>query len=52
MTAMENESSNDNASPKKKSTRKGKTALARVFLLDGSQLEVQIEVNINVIFNL
>lgn len=46
MTVMENQSSNENASPKKKSIRKGKTALARVLLLDGSQLDVQIDVNI------
>lgn len=46
MTAMENESSDGNVSPKKKSIRKGKTALARVLLLDGSYLDVQIDVNI------
>ncbi|XP_003247024.1 protein 4.1 homolog isoform X1 [Acyrthosiphon pisum] len=43
MTAMENESSDGNVSPKKKSIRKGKTALARVLLLDGSYLDVQID---------
>ncbi|VVC27853.1 Hypothetical protein CINCED_3A009709 [Cinara cedri] len=43
MTAMENESSDGNASPKKKPIRKGKTALARVLLLDGSYLDIQIE---------
>lgn len=46
MTAMENESSDGNVSPKKKSIRKGKTALARVLLLDGSYLDIQIDVNI------
>lgn len=45
MTAMENESSEGNVSPKKKSIRKGKTALARVLLLDGSYLDVQIDVS-------
>jgi len=49
MTAMENESSDGNVSPKKKSIRKGKTALARVLLLDGSYLDVQIDVNICII---
>ncbi|XP_060872307.1 protein 4.1 homolog isoform X4 [Metopolophium dirhodum] len=43
MTAMENESSDGNVSPKKKSIRKGKTALARVLLLDGSYLDIQID---------
>lgn len=47
MTAMENESSDGNVSPKKKLIRKGKTALARVLLLDGSYLDLQINVNIN-----
>jgi len=46
MTAMENESSDGNVSPKKNSIRKGKTALARVLLLDGSYLDIQIDVNI------
>lgn len=45
MTAMENESSEGNVSPKKKSIRKGKTALARILLLDGSYLDVQIDVS-------
>lgn len=45
MTAMENESADGNVSPKKKSIRKGKTALARVLLLDGSYLDIQIDVN-------
>jgi len=49
MTAMENESSDGNVSPKKKSIHKGKTALARVLLLDGSYLDVQIDVNIFII---
>lgn len=50
MTAMENESSDGNVSPKKKSIRKGKTALARVLLLDGSYLDVQIDVNIYIFY--
>lgn len=45
MTAMENESSDGNVSPKKKLIRKGKTALARVLLLDGSYLDLQINVS-------
>lgn len=49
MTAMENESSDGNVSPKKKSIRKGKTALARVLLLDGSYLDIQIDVNIFIV---
>lgn len=48
MTAMENESSDGNVSPKKKPIRKGKTALARVLLLDGSHLDIQIDVSIYV----
>lgn len=49
MTAIENESSDGgNVSPKKKSIRKGKTALARILLLDGSYLDVQIDVIINI----
>jgi len=45
MTAIENESSDGgNVSPKKKLIRKGKTASARIFLLDGSYLDVQIDV--------
>ncbi|XP_025424851.1 protein 4.1 homolog isoform X2 [Sipha flava] len=43
MTAMENESADGNVSPKKKLIRKGKTALARVLLLDGSYLDIQID---------
>lgn len=43
MTAMENESSDGNVSPKKKSIRKGRTALARILLLDGSYLDIQID---------
>jgi len=46
MTAMENESSDGNVSPKKKLIRKGKTALARILLLDGSYLDIQIDVTI------
>lgn len=49
MTAMENESSEGNVSPKKKSIRKGKTALARIFLLDGSYLDIQIDVSIRLL---
>jgi hypothetical protein len=52
MTAMENESSDGNVSPKKKSIRKGKTALARVLLLDGSYLDIQIDVNIFIVNDL
>lgn len=44
---MENESSEGNVSPSKKKTiRKGRTALARILLLDGSYVDVQIDVNI------
>jgi len=50
MTAMENESSDGNVSPKKKLIRKGKTALARILLLDGSYLDVQIDVTIYITF--
>lgn len=50
MTAMENESADGNVSPKKKLIRKGKTALARVLLLDGSYLDIQIDVNILLFF--
>lgn len=47
MTAMENDSAEGNVVPqKKKSIRKGKTTLARVLLLDGSYLDVQIDVSI------
>lgn len=44
---MENESSEGNVpATKKKSIRKGRTALARVLLLDGSYIDIQIDVNI------
>lgn len=45
MTAIENESSDSNVTPKKKSLRKGKTAQARVLLLDGSYLDIQVDVS-------
>lgn len=46
MTAMENESSEGNVTPKKKSIRKGKTAQTRVLLLDGSYLDIQVDVSL------
>lgn len=47
MTVMENESLESNVvPPKKKYIRKNKTALARILLLDGSYLDIQIDVNI------
>lgn len=47
MAVMENESLESNVvSPKKKYIRKNKTALARILLLDGSYLDIQIDVNI------
>lgn len=43
---MENESSDGNVLPKKKTVHKGKSVLARVLLLDGSYLDIQIDVSI------
>ncbi|XP_050431478.1 protein 4.1 homolog isoform X3 [Adelges cooleyi] len=44
MTVMENEYSDGNDTPsKKKQSRKGKTALAHILLLDGSYLDVHID---------
>lgn len=45
MTVLENESSESNVvTPKNKYIRKNKTALAHVLLLDGSHLDIQIDV--------